>query len=204
MVKKLKYGILDQNYNNSLDNFDEYLHLAEEQNLQLAKEAVTNIKGEFNGLDKNKSTLIISPTTSYDLGSGLSSNSFASYAAKYLKSKGHANVTSYDISLNVTSDQINKILLMIKDYDQVVIAASNVKTNNYANTSYLVNQLALRCPQLVVIALDTPYDYLSYKNIKNYICVYGYQKATVQALSSYLNGEFESTGVSPIDPDLFS
>ena len=53
LLKKLKYGILDQNYNNSLDNFDEYLQLAEEQNLQLAKEAVTNIKGEFNGLDKN-------------------------------------------------------------------------------------------------------------------------------------------------------
>lgn len=204
LLKKLKYGILDNKYQNGVENYQDYLETADKQNLEFAKQAITKIKGDFTGLDKNKSTLIISPTTSFSLGSGLSTNSFASFACKYLKSKGHTNVVSYDISLNATSQEVNKILLMIKDYDQVVIATSNVKTNNYSSTVSLVNQLALRCTDLLVIALDTPYDYLAYKNVRNYVCAYGYQKTTVEALASYLNGEFESTGVSPIDPNIFS
>ena len=55
--------------------------------------------------------------------------------------------------------------------------------------------------EVIVIALDTPYDYLSYNNLNNYICVYSYQKSTVIAISKYLNGEFKAEGVSPIDFD---
>ena len=51
----------------------------------------------------------------------------------------------------------------------------------------------------IVIALDTPYDYLGYMKLENYICVYGYQKASVIAITKYLNGEFKAQGVSPID-----
>ena len=56
----------------------------------------------------------------------------------------------------------------------------------------------------IVIALDTPYDYLSYENLNNYICVYGYQKASVIALSKYLNGEFKASAISPIDINIFN
>ena len=56
---------------------------------------------------------------------------------------------------------------------------------------------------VIVIALDTPYDALMYNNINNYICVYGYQKATVVALTQYLNGEFTAKGKSPIDKKIF-
>ena len=54
----------------------------------------------------------------------------------------------------------------------------------------------------MVIALDAPYDILSYKEeVDTYICVYGYQKATVVALAKYLNGEFLAKGVSPINEE---
>ena len=76
---------------------------------------------------------------------------------------------------------------------------SNVKTSNYSRSASFVNSLAKLNNELVVIALDTPYDILSYSGVDNYICVYGYQKATVIALSRYLNGEFKAVGVCPVE-----
>ena len=59
--------------------------------------------------------------------------------------------------------------------------------------------------EVVVIALDTPYDLMLYgKEVNNYICVYGYQKATVIALSRYLNGEFEARGILSVSEKNFS
>ena len=57
---------------------------------------------------------------------------------------------------------------------------------------------------VIIIALDTPYDYLAYgSTVNNYICIYGYQKVSTIALTKYLNGEFEATGVLPVNKDLF-
>ena len=82
---------------------------------------------------------------------------------------------------------------------------SDVKTNNYTRSISFVNSVAQIKKNLVVIALDTPYDLLSYSlNVKNYICVYGYQKASVIALAKYLNGEFIAKGISPIDEEIFN
>ena len=162
-------------------------------------QSLTLMKGEFNGLDKNKSTLIISPTTSYSLGNGLTSNSLANYACNYLQSNGHSNCDYLVVSENISASDINNIVSEASKYEQVVIGLSNVKTKGYTNNANLVNKLYSNNNDLVVIALDTPYDYLLYNsNIENYICVYGYQKASTIAISKYLNGEFEAKGVSPI------
>ena len=64
----------------------------EELNNDFAIKGLTQVKGEFNGLDKSLSTLLISPTSSYSLGDGLESNSFANYAYNYLKDNGHKNL----------------------------------------------------------------------------------------------------------------
>ena len=80
----------------------------------------------------------------------------------------------------------------------------NVKTNKYNNSATLVKELAKKDLDLVVIALDTPYDLMAYSsNVKNYICVYGYQKATVIAISKYLNGEFEANGILAVSGENF-
>ena len=194
LLKKLEYGILD-NYQAKDEDINEMLVENEELNLSFAMQSLTRVRGFFEGLNKNRSTLIISPTTTYSLGSGLETNSFANYASNYLISKGHTNVTFATIDANITNSQSNELLELAKNYDQIIVAMSNVKVNSYSKSASFVNELAKMNKELVVIALDSPYDYMSYsENVKNYICVYGYQKASVIAISKYLNGEFEATG----------
>lgn len=200
LLKKLKYGLLeDDNYLAKNEDITNLLVENETLNNNFAMQSLTLMKGEFNGLDKNKSTLIISPTTSYSLGNGLTSNSLANYACNYLQSNGHSNCDYLVVSENISASDINNIVSEASKYEQVVIGLSNVKTKGYTNNANLVNKLYSNNNDLVVIALDTPYDYLLYNsNIENYICVYGYQKASTIAISKYLNGEFEARGVSPI------
>ncbi len=199
LLTKLKYGIID---NYLVENIDRTKMLEEhsELNLSFAKQSLTLVKGDFKGLDKSKKTLIVSPTTSYSLGSGLESNSLSNYATNYLISKGHTSVTYKTVSNNISSTDSNNILNNASDYDQIVVAFSNVKTSNYSRTIDFVNKLCAKHNNVIVIALDTPYDILSYgSNVKNYICVYGYQKVSVEALSMYLNGEFTAVGKSPVE-----
>ncbi len=199
LLTKLKYGIID---NYIVKDTDRTIMLEEhaELNLSFAKQSLTQVFGTFNGLDKSKKTLVISPTTSYSLGSGLESNSLSNYAAKYLMDNGHTNVTYKTVSTNISSSDSSSILNGVSSYDQVVVAFSNVKTSNYSRTAQFVKDLCSKHSNVIVIALDTPYDILSYGNsVKNYICVYGYQKATVEAISMYLNGEFTATGVSTVE-----
>ena len=203
LLKKLKYGLLDNCYAKN-ENINQLLKDNEKLNNDFAIRGLTQVKGEFNGLDKSLSTLLISPTSSYSLGDGLESNSFANYAYNYLKDNGHKNLKYLTVDKNITSSQQSEILNIYKNYDQVVIAMSNVKTSGYNDTIKLINTLTQNHKNVIVIALDTPYDLLSYNNVTNYICVYGYQKASVIALSKYLNGEFKATGKSPINENLFN
>jgi len=203
LLKKLKYDILD-NYQAQDKDISEMLKENEELNLKFAMESLTLAKGEFNGLDKNKKTLIISPTTSYSLGNGLESNSMANYTANYLKENGFKNCDYKVVSANVSQTDLQNILSSSSEYEQIVVALSNVKTNKYNNSATLVKELAKKDLDLVVIALDTPYDLMAYSsNVKNYICVYGYQKATVIAISKYLNGEFEANGILAVSGENF-
>lgn len=199
LLTKLKYGIIE-NYLVTDTDRTKMLEEHAELNLTFAKQSLTQVKGTFNGLDKNKKTLIISPTTTYSLGSGLNNNSLSNYAANYLISMGHLNVSHMTVSNNISSTDASNILNNINNYDQIVVAFSNVKTSNYSRTAEFVNNLCLKHSNVIVIALDTPYDILAYNNnIKNYICIYGYQKVSVEAISMYLNGEFTATGVSPVE-----
>ena len=202
LLQKLKYNILDD-YIKDNNNINDLLANNEQLNINFAMQSLTQVKGVFNGLDKSKSTLIISPTTSYSLESGLDDNSFASYAKKYLLDNGFKDVKSITVDANISDSQSSNILNIYKNYDQVVIAMSNVKTNSLTNTIKLINKLTQTHNNVIVIALDTPYDLLAYNNVSNYICVYGYQKATVIALSKYLNGEFEATGSLPVNEQIF-
>lgn len=202
LLKKLRYGILDDYIAEEVDR-NELLEANDLLNRKFATESLTLVKGDFKGLDKTKSTLIISPSTNFSLGTGLISNSFANFASKYLNEKGH-NCTYKQVSTNISASDASSILNIASDYDQIVVAFSNVKTNNYSRTANFVKELTANHQNVIVIALDTPYDLLSYDdNVKNYICVYGYQKATVEAIASFLNGEYEAKGVLPINYKLF-
>ena len=203
LIAKEKYGILENYITEDIDR-SEMLQKNEELNLKLAMDSLTLVKGDFKGLDKTKSTLIISPTLSESLGSGLKDNSFANYAANYLKANGHSKCDYRTVKANIGSTELSSILTVANDYDQIVVAFSNVKTSNYKNSANFVKELIKNNQNVIVIALDTPYDYLAYgSSVDNYICIYGYQKVSTIALTKYLNGEFEATGVLPVNKDLF-
>lgn len=195
LLKKIKYDVLD-GYKAKNDNITEMLEEHNELNIKFAMDSLTQVRGTFNGIDKSKKVLIISPTTNYDLGSNV--NSFANYASNYLKLNGYTSDFE-EVSTNIKANDSTRIVEKAKSYDVVVVAMSNVKTSNYSRSANFVNSLAKLNNELVVIALDTPYDILSYSGVDNYICVYGYQKATVIALSRYLNGEFKAVGVCPVE-----
>ena len=202
LLKKIKYDLID-NYQASTTDITTMLNDHQELSYKFAEESITLVKGSFDGLDKNKSTLIISPEASFSLGSNLSSNSFASYAKSYLEKNGYKNVKSYTVAKNISSSDSSTIINEAKSYDQIVVAMSNVKTSNYSRTISFVNSLANLNKKLVVIALETPYDIMAYSSdVTTYICCYSYQEASCKALARYLCGEFEAKGVLPITAGL--
>lgn len=202
ILKKIKYDLID-GYSASTDSIQEMLEEHKKLNYEFAEKSITQIKGNFSGLDKNKSTLIVSPEASFSLGSNLNKNSFSAYAKNYLQSKGYKNILDYTVSKNISSSDSSTILQTAKNYDQIVVAMSNVKTSNYTRTATFVNELLKLNKTVVVIALETPYDIAKYNNsLQYYICCYSYQEASCYALARYLNGEFISTGVNPITQGL--
>lgn len=205
LLKKLKYGILDNYLVDENKNISSLIAQNEKLNNTFAEKSVTLIKGNFEGLDKNKSTLIISPTTSNSLGEGLSVNSFGNYACNYLISNGFNKCLHYTISSTINSSEYNNIINLISEYDQIVFANSNETTND-ENAIKVVKAIKNSNKTNLIIALDSPYDMLRYgiENVDNYVCVYGYQKASVIALSKYLNGEFKASAVSPIDINIYN
>ena len=105
----------------------------------------------------------------------------------------NSTIKSLYVGNNISNDDSQTILEKAKNFDQIVVAMSNVKTSNYTRTINFVNKLAKMDKEVIVIALDTPYDLMSYSSdVKTSVCVYGYQRATTYALSKYLNGEFET------------
>ena len=201
LLKKLKLGILD-NYLVSKSDISSMLKEHADLNKQLARDAITNAIGDFNGLDKTKKTLIISGDASYTLSNEygtLEDDSIACFIYHYLKYKGNNNVKYLTVNNKLTQSNISSINSIIDDYDQIVFAFSNIQKNSYTTTSsYLNNILKNNTKDVIVISLDSPYDYKLYNNLQYYICTYGQLAIQVEALAEFLNGEFKAVGVSAV------
>ena len=216
LLAKSKYGILQQ-HEAPDDDISEMLHQHETMNQRFAEESITIVKGktEFNGIDKTKKTVVVSPmkdkTVVIDVN--VTMNSFAEYACMYLKNNGMSGDCDVRIiDANMTEGNVSESVDVVKEYEQVVIAVSNVQTNGYVYTAEFVNKVldlttttTTTHVNVVVIALDMPYDIMQYNKDKltTYICAYNYQRATVIALSKLLNGEFTANGVLPLNKTLF-
>jgi beta-N-acetylhexosaminidase len=191
LTKKRKFNLFEDYLpkGNDLD-----LSLHQQLNEDLSKQSLTVVKGENKGLDKNKSTLIISPVGSrYNLDSTLTGdkNSLAYIAKKGLTEKGFKSVDYLVVASNFS---IDTIIYKAKNYEQIVIAFENVNSNqaNLVKELYRINN------DIVAISLNRPYDINSYEMVKNYICMYEYTPTSVQTIIKFLNNEFKATGKLPV------
>lgn len=200
LLKKLKYGILDDPFAKNED-LSEMLEAHEELNNNFASAALTRVRGDFTGLDKDKKALIISPTTSNSLGDGLNSNSLGAFATKYLTDLGF-DIEYYDVSSNISSSQRTTALKLIDNFDVIILAFSNVKKSGHTNTANFVKEVCKLDKEVIVFGLDSPYDISSYgTSVTNYFNIYGYQKASVVAISRFLAGEIDASGISSVALD---
>ena len=193
IIKKNKYHLFDDYLpKEGYETYDTTSH--EELNLTLAKKAVTVYKGTFRGLDKTEKTIIFSSKCSYQLKdySG-TNNSFGKYAVDYLKSKGMPDVDFVYIS-SLNASEVDSYVAMALEYEQIVVAISDA---NSAQIKF-VNELAKKRSDIIVVALNLPYDLNSYNNVNTYICTFENTPIMVEALTYLMNGEYKPTGVSPV------
>ena len=210
LIAKSKYGVLD-NWEAPDKDIAELLKANEALNQRYADESITLVKGEFNGFDKTKRTIIVSPMkdNTVEIDPLIKTNSFAEYACKYLQTNGAFDVCDIQIiDANMTEGNVSECIEVVKQYEQIVIAVSNVQTNGYTHTADFVNkvlELNGNDINVVVIALDMPYDIMKYNKhtLTTYICAYNYQRATTVALSRFLNGEITAKGVLPLNRTFF-
>ncbi|HKM30033.1 MAG TPA: hypothetical protein VJZ51_04695, partial [Bacilli bacterium] len=88
-----------------------------------------------------------------------------------------------------------ELALLAADYEQVVVAISDAKSIHIS----LVNQISSAREDLIVIALNLPYDINQYSpTVNNYICIYEYSPIMVNALKRLLNNEYLASGKSSI------
>ena len=98
---------------------------------------------------------------------------------------------------SITASEVDSYVERALGYEQIVVAISDA---NSAQIRF-VNELASRRSDLIVIALNLPYDINNYNNVNTYICTYENTPIMVEALVYLMNGEYKATGVSPIKLD---
>ncbi|MGI6710056.1 MAG: glycoside hydrolase family 3 N-terminal domain-containing protein [Bacilli bacterium] len=189
LLKKLKYNLFEEN-KPSLENMNTTFptHIALNENL--ARSSFTKVKGNFSGLDSNKSTLIIST-----LSPRYAMDSLAYTVSEDLKNNGFSNCTYKTINESMKASAVDSLVNFAKNYEQVVIATYNVTTS----VAGLVSRLYNNNNNLVAIAMRNPYDINSYSTVKNYFCAYDYTPVVVAAIADYLKGEYIARGVIPVN-----
>ena len=199
LEKKFKYDVIDEetsNYKLNQDVFEEHKN----NNKDLVRKSVTLAIGDVDWFSKDKSTLLISTqSTRHPLLPGYSIlhgyNSLAFVGKDYLKSKGVNNVEHYVLKgTTLDANEMSQVLKLARGYDQVIIGVENVSNSQ----AVLVNELSKESFDLLVVALRYPYDYLSYNNVDNYICTYGYYSDAVFAVFDILLKDLTPRGVLPV------
>lgn len=198
LEKKYKYELFDD-YKSRLDLDEDQLAANKQFSKDIVRSSITLANGSVNWFSKNKSTLLISTkSTRHPLLPGYTintnQNSFAVVGKKYLEDAGVSQVGSQVIGTSLSTNEINTIVNLAKNYDQVVVAVENV-TASQAN---LVNKLAAEKTNILVVALRNPYDYLSYNNVHHYVCTYGYYSDAVFSVFDLMLGKYTAKGKLPV------
>ena len=199
LLSKLEKGLFENPFgknNAPISDYTTHQALA----TQISRNSITVAKGNFQGLDLSKSTLVISPvlnSSRYTLRPGLTNNTPQNSFAFLLKSeidKIEGTAFYQTITTSPTTQNINQIKEMASSFEQVVIATSNA---NLAQES-LVKALLEIHSDLIVVALERPYDIVRFEEVKNYIAIYGYTPGAVEATIELMMGNLIPSGALPV------
>jgi len=113
----------------------------------------------------------------------------------------HNGVQTLYVDIDPTADQIAWAVQQAATTAVTVVATTNARS--HPGQVQLVD--ALRASPLIVAALQTPYDLLSFPQVPTYLATYGNVPVSLQALANVLCGQAAPTGKLPVDlPGLFA
>ena len=100
--------------------------------------------------------------------------------------------------LRPTELEHKRIVAAAANYDTIIFGAVNAIL--YKEQAELINAiLKLENKRVIVVAMDSPYDYEVLDECDNYICTYGAVAASMYAAVSVISGDLEGNAVPPVD-----
>jgi len=155
---------------------------------KVAQDSITLVRddGGLLPINPNQSVLVIWPVGAGDLGGAL---------RVY-----HPNLQSLQVGISPTPEEIELALRSAEAASLIVVGTVN--TQRHPAQLQLVNALAGQ--PLVLVALDEPYDLLSYPDVSSYLASYGHVPVSLDALARVLSGLAAPAGHLPVDlPGLY-
>ncbi len=99
--------------------------------------------------------------------------------------------------LKPTERELEQVREAAKGYDTVVLGACNAIL--YGEQAKLANELlAVKGPAVIVVAMDSPYDFEVMPGVENYICTYGAVAASMEAAVDVMTGKLKGDAVPPV------
>ncbi len=160
---------------------------------EIAEKGVTVVRGEEMLPLKKGNGLFIStlPMTLVIVDEKIDAgNTFARAAAQYFDG------TAREISLSPTDEEIAALAEEAKTKDYVVIGTYN--SCGEPGQVKLQQELVKANPNVISIALRSPFDIDYAQEVPGYILGYEYTRNSIHALLRILNGEIKATGRAPL------
>jgi beta-N-acetylhexosaminidase len=112
----------------------------------------------------------------------------------------HPRTTAHEIPYRASEAALRDVLTAVADAHTVIVGT--IRADHDSSQAALVNQLAARGQNPMIIALRTPYDIRAFPHIRTYLCSYGIRPASIEAVARVLFGEIPARGRLPVTIDL--
>lgn len=116
-----------------------------------------------------------------------------------------SNVQVQRVADNPSAADISRAISAAASSEQVIVVTANAFVRARNGQTRLVQALAERANErLIVVAIASPYDLLSFPQVSTYLATYSDVPASLQAVANVLCGKAKPTGRLPVDlPGLF-
>ncbi|MBE7053062.1 MAG: hypothetical protein E7391_02165 [Ruminococcaceae bacterium] len=165
---------------------------------ELAKRSITTLKGENLPLDTCKKVL----TVSVEPQKIKAANDDFQCVEMLCKAVSNTYKDSDYImtKLNPSEDEIKEVASKVKGYDTVVIGICNAII--YEKQIDLVNAIYNENKNIVLVAMDSPYDVELFPYAKDFICTYGVSADSMYAAVDVISGKAKGDAKPPVTINL--